>query len=139
MLQQYSSYTRTERRPRRLVAKGRSSYFVAVLLFLVAALLGPTPDKNADHRNSFAGSSSLNAFFTASSATAFTTHSKFSRPTEFTSASGAGFMKSIAYGTPPSTANSTVFRSYPKARQMVRQSFSMRSFIFGDGGGFPFT
>ena len=48
---------------------------------------------------------------TARSATAVTIHSKLSWPTERSSASGAGFMKSIAYGTPSSTANSTVFRS----------------------------
>jgi hypothetical protein len=44
-------------------------------------------------------------------ATVSTIQSKFACPTECGSASGAGFMKSIAYGTPSSTANSTVFRS----------------------------
>jgi len=44
-------------------------------------------------------------------AAASTTHSKFSTPTEFTSASGAGLQKSIASGTPSRTANSTVLKS----------------------------
>ena len=44
-------------------------------------------------------------------AIARTIHSKFSWPTEWRSASGAAFMKSIAYGTPSRTANSAVFRS----------------------------
>src|SRR6266852_6010375 len=98
------------------------------------------PAKNPAHRNSRAGFFALNAIFTAIPATAFTIHSKFSRPTDVTSASGAGFMKSIAYGTPSSTANSTVLRSYPKARHKVSASFSTRSFSAADeGGGFPFT
>src|SRR5579862_1772052 len=98
------------------------------------------PAKNPAHRNSFAGFSPLSAIFTAISATAFTIQSKFSCPTDVISASGAGFKKSIAYGTPPSTANSTVFKSYPRARHSDKASFTMRSFNAGvDGGGFPFT
>src|SRR2546425_720087 len=97
------------------------------------------PPKNDAQRISSYGFSSLKAFFTAISATALITHSKFCCPTEVTSASGAGFMKSMAYGTPSSTANSTVFKSYPRALHRVIASFSTRSFIFGDGAGFPFT
>src|SRR5271166_954676 len=51
------------------------------------------------------------AFRTASSATASTIQWKLSSPTELMSASGAGFMKSMAYGIPASQANSTVLRS----------------------------
>src|SRR5581483_6973567 len=47
----------------------------------------------------------------AISATLSTIQRKFSGPTDSSPASGAGFMKSIAYGTPSSTANSTVLRS----------------------------
>ena len=47
----------------------------------------------------------------ASSATASTIQWKLSSPTELMSASGAGFMKSMAYGMPSSQANSTVLRS----------------------------
>src|SRR5258708_16415353 len=84
------------------------------------------PAKNPAHRNSRAGFSALSAIFTAISATALTIHSKFSPPTDVTSASGAGFMKPIAYGTPSSTANSTVLRSYPKARHKVSASLPTR-------------
>src|SRR5437588_3403471 len=98
-----------------------------------------SPCKNDAQCNSRAGFSSLSAFLTAISATAFTTHSKFSRPTEFTSASGAGFMKSMAYGTPASTANSTVFQSYPRDLHKISESFSIRPFRAECGGGFPFT
>src|SRR5438132_570475 len=47
----------------------------------------------------------------STSAMLFTTHSKFASPTELRSASGAQFMKSMAYGTPSRTASSTVFMS----------------------------
>src|SRR6185503_1967033 len=69
-----------------------------------------------------------------SSATDLSTQSKFSRPTEKRSQSGAGFMKSIAYGIPSRTANSIVFMSYPSARHKVRQSLSMRRRSFGSAG-----
>src|SRR3984885_10917534 len=101
---------------------------------------GGFPAKNDAQRNSRAGSSPVTAILTAISATALTIQSKFSCPTDVISASGAGFRKSIAYGTPPSTANSTVFKSYPSTRHKVSASFSMRSFSAAeDGGGFPFT
>src|SRR6202044_1705879 len=98
------------------------------------------PAKNDAQHNSRAGSSPVTAILTAISATAFTIQSKFSCPTDVISASGAGFRKSIAYGTPRSTANSTVFKSYPNARHNDNASFSMRSRnASDDGAGFPFT
>src|SRR5581483_7448768 len=71
----------------------------------------PLPSRNVDHFSSFGGAPAIFAFSTARFATFSTIQSKFFCPTECTSASGAGFMKSIAYGTPSSTANSTVFKS----------------------------
>src|SRR5260370_16296852 len=59
------------------------------------------PAKNPAHRNSRAGFSALSAIFTAISPTPFTIQSKFSRPTDVTSASAAGFTQSIPYGMPP--------------------------------------
>src|SRR5437667_5997422 len=123
-------------------SKGHVPYSLAATFFRglgvrISTHIGPL--RNDDQRISSYGFSSLKAFFTAISATASITHSKFSRPTEVTSASGAGFMKSIAYGTPSSTANSTVFKSYPRALQRVIASFSTRSFMAGAGTGFPFT
>src|SRR5436853_352353 len=68
------------------------------LFLLVRASTDPAeaPVRKDDQRRSFAGFSSLNALLTANSATAFTIQSKFSCPTECKSASGAGFMKSMA-------------------------------------------
>ena len=45
------------------------------------------------------------------SAMFFTAHSKYVGVSEYTSMSGAGFMKSIAYGTPSRIAHSIVFIS----------------------------
>ena len=45
------------------------------------------------------------------SAICFTAHSKYSGVRELMSMSGAGFMKSMAYGTPSRTANSIEFMS----------------------------
>src|SRR5262249_42961322 len=78
-----------------------------------------------------AGWGGASAFFTAIPATASTIHLKLSGPTDLSSASGAGFMKSMAYGTPSSTANSTVLRSYPSARQTVMASRRTRSMSAG--------
>src|SRR5271155_4277362 len=101
---------------------------------------GGTPARKLAQRNSRAGSSPVCAILTAISATAFTIQLKFSWPTDVISASGAGFRKSIAYGTPPSTANSTVLRSYPSTRHRVSASFSILALkASDDGGGFPFT
>ena len=47
----------------------------------------------------------------AMSAMCFTVQSKKGRVSELMSMSGAGFMKSMAYGTPSRTANSTLFMS----------------------------
>src|ERR1700736_2342303 len=51
------------------------------------------------------------AISSSTSAMLFTTHSKLLLPTDLRSASGAQFMKSIAYGMPSRTASSTVFMS----------------------------
>ena len=78
----------------------------------LGALFGAgAPARNSDHRKSAVGFAPVKAILTAMSATAFTIQSKFSWPTEVISASGAGFKKSMAYGMPFSTANSTVLRS----------------------------
>src|SRR5664279_6290324 len=68
-----------------------------------------TPRKLAQRYSSGAGGARAREI--AMSATASTIQRKFSGPTDSRPASGAGFMKSMAYGTPSSTANSTVFRS----------------------------
>src|SRR6202166_2562264 len=126
----------------------RNAYFAAFPRFRsvthfgspLRADFGGFPARKLAQRISRAGSSPVTAIFTAISATAFTIQSKFSCPTDVISASGAGFRKSIAYGTPPSTANSTVFESYPSTWHNVSASFSIRSFKAGEeGGGFPFT
>src|ERR1700677_1146538 len=58
------------------------------------------PPRKALQRYSGAFPVCFLAFSIASSATWFTIQSKFACPTELTSASGAGFIKSIAYGIP---------------------------------------
>src|SRR6266576_4323390 len=112
-----------------------SSTAYALDFFCAADFGEASPAKNPAHRNSFTGLSQLSAILTAISATASTIQSKFSWPTEVISASGAGFRKSIAYGTPFSTANSTVLRSYPSVRHNVRASFTTRSTSLGSVGG----
>jgi hypothetical protein len=72
--------------------------FAALLdagFFLAALGEGDFAPRSADQRNSGIRGAVL-ALAMAMSATARTIHSKFAAPTEFKSASGAGFMKSIA-------------------------------------------
>src|SRR3954469_15492801 len=89
----------------------RSSTAYVLDLFGAADIGEPGAARNPSHRIAFTCFLGCCAMLIAISATAFTIQSKLSWPTDVTSASGAGFRKSIAYGTPPSTANSTVFKS----------------------------
>src|SRR5664279_2565053 len=68
--------------------------FFAGDVFFPAGAEGAAP-RNCAQRSSGLYGASL-AFVTASSATSLTIHSKLSAPTECRSASGAGFIKSIA-------------------------------------------
>src|SRR5664279_3198299 len=88
--------------------------FTAFASFAVASdfTSGGLPPRKALQRYSDTLPVCSLALRTASSATASTIQWKLSSPTELMSASGAGFMKSMAYGMPSSQANSTVLRSY---------------------------
>src|ERR1017187_8657418 len=115
--------------------------FTALLAFGIASALTsvvPPPRKALQRYSDTLPVCSL-ALWTANSATASTIQWKFSSPTELMSASGAGFMKSMAYGIPSSQANSTVLRSYPRARHSVRASRSTRSSSLGSTAGGFFT